>query len=379
MGRNSKQHHRRQRAAASVTAGAGMTAYQGASHSDLALRDWQPFAGSPDADLLPELDTLTSRSRDLARNDGLMAGGLQTHRDNIVGAVLRLSALPDYRLLGWTPEQAREWGNKVEAHFRSWADTTDCDAARTLDLLGLTVLALGGEMVNGDAVAIPKWLPRPDSPWATRLSLIESDRLQTPPYLEGMARIRRGVEFDRDGAPLAYHFQAAHPGDALYLRGDEVQDLQRWERVGKGQPLTVCNGVTGPEVVAGRYYSKDDCYRLELPKYLQAERAAKRLFNHWATYNVWVQASFIDMLYNLGEGAVRGSTMLGLANAGKLEAACAQMPRWVRGTVNGQSVQLPGLVGRRTTTAELCRDWGRDGHFSVIAIRGLEGGNAQAD
>jgi lambda family phage portal protein len=201
MGRNTKPLTCSQRAAASVTAGVGMTAYQGASHSDL------------------------------ARNDGLMAGGIQTHRDNIVGAVLRLSALPDYRLLGWTPEQAREWGNKVEAHFRSWADTTDCDAARTLDLLGLTVLALGGEMVNGDAIAIPKWLPRPDSPWATRLSLLESDRLQTPPYLEGMARIRRGVEFDRDGAPLAYHFQAAHPGDALYLRGDEAQDLHRWERV----------------------------------------------------------------------------------------------------------------------------------------------------
>lgn len=208
-----------------------MSAHQGASHTDLALRDWQPFAGSADADLLPELDTLTSRSRDLARNDGLMAGGIQTHRDNVVGAVLRLSALPDYRLLGWTPEQAREWGNKVEAHFRSWADTTDCDAARTLDLLGLTVLALGGEMVNGDAVAIPKWLPRPDSPWATRLSVIEADRLETPPHLQGMARIRRGVEFDREGAPVAYHFQAAHPGDALYLRGDESMDLNRWERV----------------------------------------------------------------------------------------------------------------------------------------------------
>ena len=67
-----------------------MSAYQGASHTDLALRDWQPFAGSADADLLPELDTLTSRSRDLARNDGLMAGGLQTHRDKVVGAVLLL-------------------------------------------------------------------------------------------------------------------------------------------------------------------------------------------------------------------------------------------------------------------------------------------------
>lgn len=208
-----------------------MSAYQGASHTDLALRDWQPFAGSADADLLPELSTLTSRSRDLARNDGLMAGGIQTHRDNIVGAVLRLSAVPDYRLLGWAPEKAREWGNKVEAHFRSWAETTDCDAARTLDLLGLTVLALGGEMVNGDAVAIPKWLPRPDSPWSTRISVIESDRLETPPHMMGAARIRHGVEFDREGAPVAYHFRGAHPGDALHLRGDEAQDLHRWERV----------------------------------------------------------------------------------------------------------------------------------------------------
>lgn len=74
---------------------------------------------------------------------------------------------------------------------------------------------------------IPKWLPRPDSPWATRLSVIEADRLETPPYLEGMARIRRGVELDGEGAPVAYHFRAAHPGDALYLRGDEAQDLNR--------------------------------------------------------------------------------------------------------------------------------------------------------
>ena len=144
------------------------------------------------------------------------------------------------------------------------------------------------------------------------------------------------------------------------------------DRLGAGQPLTVCNGVTGPEVVAGRYYSKEDCYRLELPKYLEAERAAKRLFKHWAAYNHWVQASFLDMLYNLGEAKVAGSSLLRLANAGDLEAACAQMPRWVRGTVNGQSVALPGLVDRRTTTAELCRDWGRDGHFSTMALKGAE-------
>ena len=146
------------------------------------------------------------------------------------------------------------------------------------------------------------------------------------------------------------------------------------DKLGKGQPLTVCNGVTGPEVVAGRYYTPEDCKRIELPKYLAAEKAAKRLFKHWGTYNVWVRASFIDMIYNLGEPAVSGSSMLTLANAGNLAAACAQMPRWVYGTVGGQRVVLNGLVDRRQTTGELCSDWGRDGHFSAGLLARGEGG-----
>lgn len=140
------------------------------------------------------------------------------------------------------------------------------------------------------------------------------------------------------------------------------------DRLGKGQPLTVCNGVTGPEVVAGRYYTPEDCKRLELPKYREAERAAKRLFVHWGSYNVWVRASLIDMIYNLGEAAVAGSSLRALANAGNLDAACAQMPRWVYGTVAGKRVVLGGLVDRRETTAELCSDWGRDGHFSAVLL-----------
>ena len=35
------------------------------------------------------------------------------------------------------------------------------------------------------------------------------------------------------------------------------------DKLGKGQPLTVCNGITGPQVVQGRYYTPADCYRLE--------------------------------------------------------------------------------------------------------------------
>lgn len=137
------------------------------------------------------------------------------------------------------------------------------------------------------------------------------------------------------------------------------------DRLGRGQPLTVCNGVTGPDVVADRYYTPDDCHHLELPRYLQAERDAKRLFVHWATYNVWVRASILDMIYNLGAQAVADSNMRRLANDGDLVGACAQMPRWVYGTVAGRRTKLSGLVDRRDTTRELCAEWGRDGHFSA--------------
>ncbi|MGC3984844.1 MAG: glycoside hydrolase family protein [Pseudorhodoferax sp.] len=137
------------------------------------------------------------------------------------------------------------------------------------------------------------------------------------------------------------------------------------DRLGRGQPLTVCNGITGPDVVAGRYYTREDCHRLELPRYREAEKQAKARLRYWDNYNAWVRASFIDMVFNLGPSALDGTTIQRLANAGDLAGACAQMPRWVYGTVAGQRVRLPGLVDRRDTTRELCAEWGRDGHFSA--------------
>ena len=126
------KHRRKQRMLAPATAGAMMagTQHAAAAYDDLSMGGWSPFAGSADADLLPELETLFARSRDMARNNGLAAGATQTLKDNIIGAILRLSAKPDWRLLGWTPERAREWGNITEAKFRTWADTTECDASR---------------------------------------------------------------------------------------------------------------------------------------------------------------------------------------------------------------------------------------------------------
>lgn len=121
-----------------------MAAYDGASAQELSLTDWNSVAGSADADLLPDLRSLTARSRDLDRNNGIMAGG-----------TLRLSTAPDYRLLGKTIDWALEWGHVTEAKFRSWADSTEVDAGRTLNLLGMSRQVLGGAMRIGHEVAAP--------------------------------------------------------------------------------------------------------------------------------------------------------------------------------------------------------------------------------
>lgn len=249
-----------------------MAAHEAAS-SDLPLSQWNPIAASADADLLPDLETLVARSRDLARNNGLMSGGMQTLRDNIVGATLRLSATPDYRLLGQTRDWAHNWGNDTEAWFRSWGDTTECDAARTLNLLGLTLQALSGAMLNGDALALPLWLPRPGQQWNTRLMLVESDRLATPLALSHRDDIRGGIEFDTWGAPVAYYVLKDHPGDHLSIRAAS-QDYERipaftaWgrrrvlhlhdkERTGQSRGKPVVAGVMREFHMAGKYASNE--------------------------------------------------------------------------------------------------------------------------
>jgi lysozyme len=129
------------------------------------------------------------------------------------------------------------------------------------------------------------------------------------------------------------------------------------DKLGRGQPLTVCNGVTGPEVIAGRYYTPADCYRIEKRRYLLAEAAAARLLRYWQSYDDFTKATFIDFTWNKGEQKLEISTMRAKANRGDLEGACRENPNWNKGTKNGVLQVLPGLQIRGDSNGEICADW----------------------
>lgn len=129
------------------------------------------------------------------------------------------------------------------------------------------------------------------------------------------------------------------------------------DRLGKGQPLTACNGITGPQVVQGRYYTPADCYRLERAKYVSNEAHLKGSLPKWPSYTVLQQATFIDFTHNKGSGAFDSSTMRRKLLAGDVVGACRENVKWNKGTVNGALTVLPGLKVRADANAELC-EWG---------------------
>jgi lambda family phage portal protein len=211
------------------------TAYAGASRIRKELATWNPPMGSADSDLLPDLGTLISRSRDLARNHGIASSAIQTTIDNVVGYGLRLSSTPDYRALGQSKEWAHEWARNTESHFRAWTMTTGCDAADLLNFSGLTSLMFRAMLLNGDAIALPLWLPnRNRNGFATCLQLVESDRLSNPQYATVRENLRGGIETDPYGAPVAYYIRKTHPGDfMLGLSGNFSSGYgsDEWERI----------------------------------------------------------------------------------------------------------------------------------------------------
>lgn len=200
---------RRMRARAAMAA-AGQ--YTGASKSKRSLAAWTPRNGSADADLLPDMPTLRDRSRDLQRNAPIAAGAVNTVVTKTVGTGLALSPQPNREILGWDEEQAAAWSSRVEVLWRSWAETTRCDAARRLNFYQLQSLALRSMLEAGDVFVNLPVIAQPGGRPMTALQLIEAERICNPFGQADTARLAGGVEMDEYGGALRYHVLKQHPG-----------------------------------------------------------------------------------------------------------------------------------------------------------------------
>lgn len=105
-------------------------------------------------------------------------------------------------------------------------------------------------------------------------------------------------------------------------------------------------GSTGPDVFPGKSWTQEYANaRLEM----DAARFAQGAYLLCPSVDGDALCAIADFAYNLGLGALKGSTLRRKLNRGDYEGARQELMKWVRG---GGRV-LPGLVLRRSTEAAL--------------------------
>ncbi|MFQ1042853.1 lysozyme [Gilliamella sp. CG16] len=112
--------------------------------------------------------------------------------------------------------------------------------------------------------------------------------------------------------------------------------------------LTVCHGHTGPDIVADKKYTSDECAALldnDLKK--TAVHVDKLL-----TVDLpdTTRAALYSFAFNVGVGAFEKSTLLKKINSGDTVGACNELRRWVYA---GGKKWL-GLVNRRDVEEQIC-------------------------
>lgn len=178
----------------------GRRGYEGARHSRL-TQGWRTGPGSADAEISPDLATLRSRSRDLARNNPYVASAVRQLVANLVGDGMEARAVhPDTRIQKLAQEIYLAWAkSKVDG----WND-----------FYGVQSIAVRSMIEGGDVLNV--WSAKDNVPDAL-MTLIEGDQLESPQtgLLNRGPRIVDGGEYGTAGARAAYHILEEHPGDLL--------------------------------------------------------------------------------------------------------------------------------------------------------------------
>ena len=200
--------------------------YVGGRRDRPSMQRWAAGVGtSADADTLPDLEMLRARSRDLERNDPLAQSAIATKVTNVIGSGHVVRPEVDFTRLGITADAAEAWEELALDIWNDWARSRDCDITRGQTFAELEDLVYRSRLMSGDVFVIRRFRQRPGRLLATCVHVVEADRLSNPNWAADTDKIAGGVEFDADGAPVAYHFADRHSLD----RGNTVG--MKWRRV----------------------------------------------------------------------------------------------------------------------------------------------------
>lgn len=105
-------------------------------------------------------------------------------------------------------------------------------------------------------------------------------------------------------------------------------------------------GVTPTDVANKKTITKDEAEKLLLKDLSIVSDQVEHYVNVGLSDEQF--GALVSFTFNLGAGSLSESTLLKKLNGGDYLGAANEFDRWVKCTVNGAKVTLPGLVKRRT-------------------------------
>lgn len=219
-----------------------------------------------------ELDILRGRSRDLARNDPVASGAIETIGANVIGAGLRPQSRIRADRLGVAPDVAAGYQAQAEAIWESWCHTAD--SANKLDFAEMQFLAFRRVVEDGEILALPIMVDEPWRPVKRAVQLIEGDRLVSTD-----ATFCQGIRFGDRGEPLEYSFELADPKqpDGAGFTVGKYDLVAARDSMGRPKVLHVFPSKRVGQVRGVPHFAPVLSYFKDLSDYLEAEVVAARV------------------------------------------------------------------------------------------------------
>lgn len=203
---------------------------------------WTRNVGDANAVARPALATLRGHARDLVRNNSWARRGLKTISNNTVGWGIR-------------PKAIGAGADRISEVWKTWAETTACDADGRLNFYGLQALAMRSVAEAGEVLIRRRWRRAEDGlPVPLQLQVLEPDFIDI--NKDGIVNqdngnpVIQGVEFDKLGRRVAYWLYGQHPGSnrIAIVRGgafvsnrvsaDDIIHVYDVERAGQVRGIT---------------------------------------------------------------------------------------------------------------------------------------------
>lgn len=197
-------------------------------------RVWQGFwdtSESPLLDIDENVALLRERSRSVWYRSGLARNILRIYCDWVVGSGLDLKS------------EASEGGDVLEGEWNAWACSRTADSRGDADFFSLSRQIFESMLMNGDVFCILRRVSDTDGKFRLRIEAVEADLCRFDGAKDGR-RIVQGIELNRYGEAVAYHFVGADGKSRRVARFDEdgqvqVIHMRLRERIGsvRGVPL----------------------------------------------------------------------------------------------------------------------------------------------